>query len=80
MMIACALAFCAYSLFGLFTAENGLTLAVSSVRLGLVMMAIVSFRYPSGVLISGALLLFSAVVLGAMVVMRKEVQLKDDQR
>ena len=80
MMMVLALLICAYSLYSLFTSENGLMLASSSFRLALVMMAIASLRFHGGLLVSGALFLFAAVTLGAMIVMRKEVQLKNDQR
>jgi hypothetical protein len=80
MMIWVALAMAAYSLYELFSSENGAELGLSLVRLAVSIVLITAVRSQSEVMISAAVLLNAVAVLAAMVILRKEVQLKNDQR
>ena len=80
MMTWVALAVAAYSLYELFSSENGAELSMSLVRLVVSIILITAVRNQSEMMISAAVLLNAVVVLASMVILRKEVQLKNDDR
>lgn len=78
-MIWLASAVAAYSFYTLFTSQNGRDLALSLVRAAVAMILMMAVHTQSEMIISAAVAMNVAVALVAMVILRKEVQLKNDE-
>ena len=74
-----ALGIAVYSLYQLFSSENGAELAFSLVRTAVAIVIITAVKSQNHLVISAAVLLNVAAVLAAMAILRKEVQLKNDE-
>jgi hypothetical protein len=80
MIFGISLAFVAYSLYCLFSSTSGNELALALVRTAVAAVLVALSRGANGIILSTIILMNVAVVLTAMELMRKEVQLKDDER
>ena len=78
-MVWCALAVSAYSFFLLFSSESGRELSLSLVRLAVAMVFLVAAHSQNEAIVSAAILMNVVAVLVAMVILRKEVQIKNDE-
>jgi hypothetical protein len=77
-MIWLALALITYSFYSLFISGNGTELALSMIRFAVAIVLVATVKVQNEMMISAALLLNTIAVLVAMVIMRKEVQTKND--
>ena len=69
-----------YAFFELFRSNDGLGLALALARLSLALVYLCVVKFHGGLMVSGAFFISVVMIIGAMVIMRKEVQIKNDQR
>ncbi len=65
----------AYALFELLMAEDGPRVSIGVARLALVLDALLALRSHDTLILGGAVFLTAIILVGAMMVLRKEVQL-----